>query len=755
MPVAESPLIATEARVPRKLASFAASPRVRWADRAAKWIISGFGLFVILTVVLILLFVGKEAVPLFYAPGSKEKSSLTMPALGKDVRLLSWSVDEFQEYSYGLASDGHLYYISNADGRIRHDIPIQGLLTDHPEMVWVSPSGDQMIAAMAHGKIKILNLEFHLEYGKEGQQVIRPSMKESPTLNVLAGRPNREASVERIAGSYQSVGETLALAIYFRDGLLLAGTWNAASQSLDLKPVETTISGKPTGLVIDNDARYLMLSTDANKIYRWDLSENAKQVLQVIEPSRKGSYVSAMRALIGNVTYILGYNDGSVEAWFGVRREGGSVFVKVREFDRHSLPVADIAPSSVNRSFWTYDMQGGLKMHFNPSARKLYTFDAGGPIRGVAPNSHLNGISVLGANGAIRQWDLHNPHPEITWGTLFSKIWYEGYEHPNYTWQSSSGSDNFEAKFSLTPLVVGTFKGAFFGLIFGIPIAVFAALYTSQLMTSQIRSFVKPTIEIMAALPSVVIGFLAGLWIAPFMEKNLVAFLLAPPLMLTLILTGSSFFFRLPLKQRSRIPQSIELGILFALIALSLFLAHILAGPVEKLCFHGNIQQWIYDTTGQKVEQRNSLVIGLAMGFAVIPIIFSICEDAMSNVPRHYISGSLALGATRWQSAVRVVLPTASPGIFSAVMLGFGRAVGETMIVLMATGNTPILSLSPFNGMRTLSANIAVEIPEAPYEGSLYRVLFLAAALLFLATFVINTAAEVIRLRLREKYRAL
>ena len=100
-------------------------------------------------------------------------------------------------------------------------------------------------------------------------------------------------------------------------------------------------------------------------------------------------------------------------------------------------------------------------------------------------------------------------------------------------------------------------------------------------------------------------------------------------------------------------------------------------------------------------------------------------------------------------------MPTASPGVFSAIMLGFGRAVGETMIVLMATGNTPIMSFSPFNGMRTLSANIAVEIPEAPNGGTLFRVLFLAALLLFAMTFVVNTLAEIVRQRLRERYKAL
>jgi phosphate transport system permease protein len=168
--------------------------------------------------------------------------------------------------------------------------------------------------------------------------------------------------------------------------------------------------------------------------------------------------------------------------------------------------------------------------------------------------------------------------------------------------------------------------------------------------------------------------------------------------------------------------------------------------------FPGGFLDWAYRDLDLRYDQRNALVVGLAMGLAVIPIIFSISEDALSSVPRHLTAGSLALGASPWQTAWRVVLPAASPGIFSAIMIGFGRAVGETMIVLMATGNTPIMDWSPFNGFRTLSANIAVEIAEAPQGGSLYRVLFLAALLLFMITFAVNTAAEIVRQRLRHRY---
>ena len=134
--------------------------------------------------------------------------------------------------------------------------------------------------------------------------------------------------------------------------------------------------------------------------------------------------------------------------------------------------------------------------------------------------------------------------------------------------------------------------------------------------------------------------------------------------------------------------------------------------------------------------QRNTLVVGFAMGFAVIPIMYTIAEDALTAVPEHLRAASLACGATPWQTAVKVIVPTALSGIFAAVMIGLGRAVGETMIVVMAAGNTPIIDWNIFNGLRALSANIAVELPEAVKDGTLYRMLFLAALTLFVMTFV-------------------
>jgi len=149
------------------------------------------------------------------------------------------------------------------------------------------------------------------------------------------------------------------------------------------------------------------------------------------------------------------------------------------------------------------------------------------------------------------------------------------------------------------------------------------------------------------------------------------------------------------------------------------------------------------------------MVVGIAMGVAVIPTIYSIAEDAIFSVPKQLSLGSLALGATPWQTLVGVVLPTASPGIFSAVMIGTGRAVGETMIVLMATGNTAVMDFSMFEGLRTLSANIAVEMPESEVGSTHFRLLFLAGLVLFLFTFAFNTLAELVRQRLRQKYASI
>jgi phosphate transport system permease protein len=432
------------------------------------------------------------------------------------------------------------------------------------------------------------------------------------------------------------------------------------------------------------------------------------------------------------------------------------LYRRIHSFDPMPSGVRVIAGSTRTKGFVTGDALGNLWIRHNTSDQtRLRLAGHGAPLvdGGLTPAN--NGAFSLSESGILRSFAVRDPHPEVTLKTLFGRVWYEGYEKPEFVWQSTGGTDDFEPKLSLTPLVYGTLKATFYALIFAIPIAITAALYAAVFAHRSVRRVVKPVVEIMAALPSVVIGFLAGLWLAPRVERTTVGTLLVLPVVPLLVIGFAVLLRAAPERRRRWITARIEIIVLLGVVIAGVWLAQALGPSVEATAFGGNFKNWLFENFQERYDPRNSLIIGFAMGFAVIPLIFTISEDAFSNVPAHLSAASLALGASRWQTAARVIVPTASPGVFSAVMIGFGRAVGETMIVLMATGNTPIMDWSIFNGMRTLSANIAVEIPEAPFGGTLYRILFFASAILFVMTFCVNTVAEIVRQRLRRKYEVL
>ncbi|WP_346796882.1 ABC transporter permease subunit [Halomonas sp. Bachu 37] len=307
----------------------------------------------------------------------------------------------------------------------------------------------------------------------------------------------------------------------------------------------------------------------------------------------------------------------------------------------------------------------------------------------------------------------------------------------------------------LTPLAWGTLKAALFALLFAVPVALGAAMYSAMFMSAHLRSRIKPVLELMEAVPGVVIGFIAGLVLAPWVERHLVSALGVAIWLPCSVLLLAFVWYRLPPGWRRRLPLS-GAGLwlvawLAAMLALALWAAPLLASflGVEDLRF------WLDQRWGIDYATRNAMIVGVAMGFAVIPGLYALAEDALADVPAHLMEGAQALGATRWQALWKVAIAAAGPGLFSAVMISAGRAVGETMIVLMASGNTALLSASPFEGMRSMAAAIAIELPEAAPGGVTYHLLILAALLLFVFTFLVNTLAEVVRQRLRRRYRRL
>jgi len=462
---------------------------------------------------------------------------------------------------------------------------------------------------------------------------------------------------------------------------------------------------------------------------------------------------TAAALVLGDVTCLVGDESGKVSAWQVVTGTvAGSRVLDLAGTFPGSGAVLGLAVSQRDKTFEIV-RSTGAELAYLTGRRVLMAlpdFPKGATLFGVSPRG--DGLFAVASEGAVHRWGLDLAYPEVSAATLFLPVRYEGFTKPELTWQSTGGSESYESKLSLVPLFVGTLKGAFYALLFSGPVALAAALFVSQFAPQRLRQLAKPLVELMAALPSVVVGFLAALLLAPLLQRHIVGTLALLVLIPTVVVAAAVAWEAVPGSLRRRTTGWRELGLVGVLLTGVTVACFGLEGVLERALFAGDFKGWLLGAAGITYDQRNAVVVGFALGFAVIPIIFTLAEDAFSNVPPSLISASLALGATRWQAARTVAIPAASPGLFAAVMTGFGRAVGETMIVLMATGNTPILSFSPYNGMRTMSACIAVEMPEAPYGGALYRVLILTALLLFLVTFVLNTAAVMVAARLRKRF---
>ena len=331
----------------------------------------------------------------------------------------------------------------------------------------------------------------------------------------------------------------------------------------------------------------------------------------------------------------------------------------------------------------------------------------------------------------------------------------KGMASPAKVWQSGAPDPSYEAKFSLSPLVLGTVKAALYAMLFTIPLAVGAAVFVGFFMPSRIRDRIKPAIELLEAFPTVVLGAIAAVWLAPMLID-----ILAPLLGVLVAVPAGIVVTAMVWRANSVVVQSRQaIGWLPIILAPLLLLFAVAGGLLghwlELLLAEGDLSRWLELNWGVHVAHRNALLVGLAMGIALIPSVFSLAEDAIHSVPRGAAAGSLALGASHWQSYRDVVLPVAFPGIVSAITLGFGRAMGETMIVLMVAGNTPIVDWGILEGLRSISATLAIELPEVQPNSRHFRVLFLAALLLFALTFVFNTLAELLRMRARSNVRGM
>ena len=723
--------------------------RLKRIDRAAVGIITLGGVGIIIAVLGILVFIAAEAVPLFKSAQitPEAASSATTGLNAENARAFrAFGVDEYRRYAYAVEPGGALVLLDIRTGTRARTLSVPGL--DGATITCSSQSleGTFVAAGTSDGRVSLLQLRFTPRY--EGATRTDVDVEVRPRGIVEPDTQNRP--VRQVAYKEQD-GRQYVAALVADDEI--AYWWTDETDGEHRATLRVAL-GHSIEQVRIGRAGAVAAGTSLGRVYHWLLEDEQPRLTDVSPVS--GQAVTALEWVLGGNSFVAAAADGSVSGWFRAPAgpNGEQVMVRAHAFEPQGAAVTGISMSTRDRSFATAGADGSVVLRHQTSERTLgRTRLPRGPSHfAIAPKS--DGLVAIGG-GQLMTYGIANAHPETNWKTLFGQVWYEGYARPEYVWQSTGGTDDFEPKLSLVPLVFGTIKGTFYALLFAVPIAVFGALYTSQFVHPSIKTKIKPTVEIMAALPSVVIGFIAGLYLSTVVERNLVAVFLMFVLLPLSGTAGVLVWHALPRPVLQRLKPGTEVLLIVPLLLVAAWLALRLGPWVEAIVFRSDVRAWLGDVLGVTYDQRNSLVVGLAMGFAVIPIIFTISEDAFSSVPQNLTAASLALGASRWQTAVRVVLPTASPGVFSATMIGFGRAVGETMIVLMATGNTPLLDWSMFNGMRTLSANIAVEIPEAPYGGTLYRTLFLTAALLFVMTFAVNTLAELVRQRLRDRYKAI
>ena len=758
--LANSPMTTTSApkRIDFNTPELKRKRRIRaLKDHLTRWYVFIGGLAVLGAITLIFFFLGYVVFPLFQGADLNAKQALTPVWMQDAGKPLMISVEEQNQVGMRVSDKGMVLFFNAKTGdelsRVNLPLPAGTQVTSIGED---QPGNPVVVLGLSNGQALVFRHSYRVSY-PDNKKTITPAIEypygETPIVLDPQGRALDHVNL--------SVNDST---------LVLAGSSGAQLNVLSMVSEENMMTGEVTNSETRIDLPQMTeqvktLYVDPRQQWLYVVNGRAQaDVFSLRDKSLNGRYkladdatteITASTQLVGGISLIFGDSRGGLSQWFMARDpDGEQRFKHIRSFQMGTSPIVEITAEQRRKGFLALDAAGEIGVFHSTAHRTLLVEKiAEGPgIMALSPRANR---IIVEEGGKLLPLTLKNPHPEVSWSALWSKVWYENYDEPKYVWQSTAANTDFEPKMSLAPLTFGTLKAAFYAMLLAAPLAVAAAIYTAYFMAPSLRRKVKPVIELMEAMPTVILGFFAGLFLAPYVEGHLPGIFSLLMLMPIGILVAGFTWSRLPESIRLRVPDGWESMILIPVILFVGWLSLYMSPYMEAWFFGGDMRLWISHDLGITYDQRNALVVGLAMGFAVIPNIYSIAEDAVFSVPRGLTLGSLALGATPWQTMTRVVILTASPGIFSALMIGMGRAVGETMIVLMATGNTPVMEMNLFEGLRTLAANVAVEMPESEVGGSHYRVLFLSALVLLLFTFVMNTLAELIRQRLRKKYSSL
>ena len=837
-------------------------------DKLANWSITIGGLLVIVAVITIMLFLISVAMPLA-GRGELQAHRVYTLATAKPVAWLN--ADEYTTTAIRVAADGAVSAFHIPTGTFLASDQLD--FAEPATAVGGIVTRDQVAFGFADGTVRFG--QFAFEVGVErpdrvpagrtplterdsvaGAMVYRemptgdfrsilPTWKVDPPQQIsefpiVALDYRVGGTVERPTRSFVTMDAAgvarISRAVVQRNLMTGAETVRLSSSTLPTLPEGTVV----TRVLMNSAADRVIVATDDGTLYRYDVRDFSNPVLAETTRAFDGKVaITSMDFLNAEHAMVVGGSNGAVDVFFRLERADaattdGYELVRARSHENQGTPIIGISVAQRKKAMVTLGADGSAWVRYSTADRTMFRLQRQSDPEVDAAlmlMPRMDGLLLVDRQGAVDSWSFYFPHPETTLKAIFGKLWYEGYPEPTYTWQSSSGTDVFEPKYSLVPLIFGTIKATVYALLFAVPISLLGAIYTSEFLHRRVRASVKPVMEMMESLPTVVLGFVAALVLAPLVEEWIAAVLLAFVSIPMGLMLGAYGWQMLPPVTALRLGGVPKFLFMIAAIIVFGFVAYSLGPAFERALFYGDFKAWVnsdvgtglpflfligfplsfmlvtfgfgrwyghrwrlllreqrresagrldflrwviflavagamswlmaalltalgYDPRGGVIDtysQRNALVVGFVMGFAVIPNIYTLAEDALNSVPSHLRAASLAAGATPWQTAMWVILPVAASGVFSAVMIGMGRAVGETMIVVMAAGNTPVLEWNVFSGLRTLSANIAVELPEAVKDSTLYRTLFLAALTLFVMTFVINTLAELVRQRFRKR----
>jgi phosphate transport system permease protein len=726
-------------------------------DKIARWAISFGGMAVLGAITLIFFYLAYVVLPMFQGASLDSREPVQVAWLNEAAAPLLLTLEEQNQVAMRLDQSGQVQFFDAKKmqplSNVQLPIPAETRITSFGQD---QPGSNRVALGLSNGQVLVFQHVYKLSYPNDVQTVtpkIEFPFGDAPIVLDAQGRELDHLGLSLNGGTLMLAGSTgaqLHVLSLGREENMMTGEVTLTEERIALPQIAEPIKE----LIIDPRHTWMYVINGRATADVFDMRSKTLNGRYKLLTDAKLE-VSNATPLLGGISLLIGDSAGGIGQWFMVREDDGKAsLTSIRNFQLADSPIIQIIPEERRKGFFALDVKGNLGIFHSTAHRTLLVEPVAEGQALIALSPRANRVLVE-SEGQLQRLIIDNPHPEISWSSLWGKVWYENYDAPGYVWQSTSASTDNEPKLSLAPLAFGTLKAAFYAMLLATPLAIAAALYTAYFMAPVLRRKIKPVIELMEALPTVILGFFAGLFLAPYLESHLpgiFSLLIFTPI--GIVLTGY-LWSRLPESIRLSVPDGWESVLLIPIVLAVGYVSLAMSGHLENWLFDGNMRLWLSNDLGIAFDQRNALVVGLAMGFAVIPTIFSIAEDAVFSVPKSLTFGSLALGATPWQTLMRVVLLTASPGIFSAVMIGMGRAVGETMIVLMATGNTAIMDMNLFEGMRTLAANVAVEMPESEVGGTHYRVLFLSALVLLGFTFFMNTLAEVVRQRLRVKYASL